>query len=212
MSSNNLSSIAVVNQSNKEVSKRDLNPAVFGLESDNGFVHRVYASLASAQRAGTSKVKDCSEVSGGGKKPFKQKGTGRARQGTTRAAQMRHGGTHHGPNADTSFVSRINKKERRRAMCLVLSDCIRAGKITVVDKIELAEAKTKSFVEVMSSFEASTALFVTAEANNNLELSSRNIPNAKVVLDGQVSLHDLLKSKRVILTEAAVDKLEERLS
>jgi len=207
-----MSSIAVVNQSNKEVSKRDLNPAVFGLDADDGFVHRVYASLASAQRLGTSAVKDCSQVSGGGKKPFKQKGTGRARQGTNRAAQMRHGGTHHGPNANTSFVSRINKKERRRALCLVLSDCIRAGKITVVDKIELSEAKTKSFIDVMSALDASTGLFVTAEANNNLELSSRNIPNTKVVLDGQVTLHDLLKSKHVILTEAAVDKLEERLS
>jgi len=207
-----MSSISVVDQSNKEVSTRDLNPAVFGLESDDGFVHRVYASLASAQRAGTSKVKDCSEVSGGGKKPFKQKGTGRARQGTTRAAQMRHGGTHHGPQADTAFDSRINKKERRRAMCLVLSDCVRAGKVTVVNKIELAEAKTKGFIEVMSSLEAGTGLVVLGEANNNLELSSRNVPNTKVVLDGQVTIHDLLKSKRVILTEAAVDKLEERLS
>jgi len=207
-----MSSISVVDQSNKEVSTRDLNPAVFGLEADDGFVHRVYASLASAQRAGTSKVKDCSEVSGGGKKPFKQKGTGRARQGTTRAAQMRHGGTHHGPNADTSFASRINKKERRRAMCLVLSDCLRAGKLTVVNKIELAEAKTKGFVNVMSSLEANSGLIVVAEPDNNLELSSRNVPNTKVVLDGQITIHDLLKSKRVILTEAAVDKLEERLS
>ncbi|RLL53487.1 50S ribosomal protein L4 [Mariprofundus sp. EBB-1] len=207
-----MSTISVVDQANKEVSTRDLNPAVFGLESDDGFVHRVYAALASAQRAGTSKVKDCSEVSGGGKKPFKQKGTGRARQGTTRAAQMRHGGTHHGPQANTSFESRINKKERRRAMCLVLSDCLRAGKVTVVNKIELAETKTKGFVEVMTSLEASTALIVLGEENNNLELSSRNVPNTKVVLDGQVTIHDLLKSKRVILTEAAVDKLEERLS
>jgi len=207
-----MSTISVVDQANKEVSTRDLNPAVFGLESDDGFVHRVYASLASAQRAGTSKVKDCSEVSGGGKKPFKQKGTGRARQGTTRAAQMRHGGTHHGPQANTAFDSRINKKERRRAMCLVLSDCLRAGKVTVVNKIELAETKTKGFVDVMTSLEASTALVVLGEANNNLELSSRNVPNTKVVLDGQVTIHDLLKSKRVILTEAAVDKLEERLS
>lgn len=207
-----MSSISVVDQSNKEVSTRELNPAVFGLESDDGFVHRVYASLASAQRAGTSKVKDCSEVSGGGKKPFKQKGTGRARQGTTRAAQMRHGGTHHGPQANTAFESRVNKKERRRAMCLVLSDCLRAGKITVVNKIELAEAKTKGFIDVMSSLEANTGLVVLAEANNNLELSSRNVPNTKVVLDGQVNIHDLLKSKHVILTEAAVDKLEERLS
>jgi len=207
-----MSTIAIVDQSNKKVGKRDLNPAVFGLDEDSGFVHRVYASLASAQRAGTSSVKDRSEVSGGGKKPFKQKGTGRARQGTTRAAQMRHGGVAHGPNANTSFVSRVNKKERRKALCLVLSDCVRQGKLTVVDKLELAEAKTKGFVEVQDALNANSGLFVLAESNNNVELSSRNVPNTSVMLDGQLNIHALLKSKHVILTEAAVDKLEERLS
>jgi len=207
-----MSSIAIVDQSNKEVGTRDLNPAVFGLDSDDGFVHRVYASLALAQRGGTSAVKDRSEVSGGGKKPFKQKGTGRARQGSTRAAQMRHGGTAHGPNANTSFDSRVNKKERRRALCLVLSDCVRQGKVTVVDKIELAEVKTKGFIAVQTALNADAGLFVLAEANTNVELSSRNVPNASVVLDGQVNIHNLLKSKQVILTAAAVDHLEERLS
>jgi len=207
-----MANISVVDQNNKEVGTRELNAAVFGLESDAGYVHRVYASLASAQRGGTSKVKDCSEVSGGGKKPFKQKGTGRARQGTTRAAQMRHGGTHHGPQANTAFVSRINKKERRRALCLVLSDCVREGKLTVVDKLELNEIKTKGFIDMLTALETSSGLFVLAEANNNVELSGRNVPNTKVILDGQVTIHDLLKSKRVILTAAAVDKLEERLS
>jgi len=207
-----MSTISIVDQNNKEVGTRDLNPAVFGLDADDGFVHRVYASLALAQRGGTSAVKDRSEVSGGGKKPFKQKGTGRARQGSTRAAQMRHGGTAHGPNADTSFVSRVNKKERRRALCLVLSACVREGKLTVVDKLELAEARTKGFVAVQSALNADSGLFVLAEADHNLELSSRNIPNTSVVLDGQVNIHNLLKSKHVILTEAAVDHLEERLS
>ncbi|GAV21405.1 large subunit ribosomal protein L4 [Mariprofundus micogutta] len=207
-----MAKITIVDQNNKEVGQRELNPAVFGLESDAGFVHRVYASLASAQRAGTSATKTVADVSGGGKKPFKQKGTGRARQGTTRAHHMRHGGTAHGPNANTSFDSRVNKKERRRALCLVLSDCVRDGKLTVVDKLELAEIKTKAFVDMMASLEATTGLFVLAENNSNVELSGRNVPNTKVILDGQVSLHDLLKSKRVILTAAAVDKLEERLS
>ncbi len=207
-----MSSIAIVDQNNNEVGKRDLNPAVFGLDADAGFVHRVYASLAQAQRGGTSKVKDRSEVSGGGKKPFKQKGTGRARQGTTRATQMRHGGIAHGPNADTSFVSRVNKKERRRALCVALSDFVRQGKLTVVDKIELAEVKTKGFVAVQSALNADAALFVLAEKNHNVELSSRNVPNSSVILDGQINLHNLLKSKHVVLTEAAVEKLEERLS
>jgi len=207
-----MSSIAIVDQHNKEIGKRELNPAVFGLDADAGFVHRVYASLAQAQRGGTSKVKDRSEVSGGGKKPFKQKGTGRARQGTTRATQMRHGGIAHGPNADTSFVSRVNRKERRRALCLALSDCLRQGKLTVVDKIELPEVKTKGFVAVQSALNADSGLFVLAEADHNVELSSRNVPNTSVILDGQINLHNLLKSKHVVLTEAAVEKLEERLS
>lgn len=207
-----MANITIVDQNNKEVGKRELNPSVFGLESDAGFVHRVYASLASAQRAGTSATKTVANVSGGGKKPFKQKGTGRARQGTTRAHHMRHGGTAHGPNADTSFVSRINKKERRRALCLVLSDCVREGKLTVVNKLELDAPKTKAFVEVLGALEANSGLFVLAEANSNVELSGRNIPRTKVILDGQMTIHDLLKCERVILTEAAVDKLEERLS
>ncbi|ATX78787.1 LSU ribosomal protein L4P [Mariprofundus aestuarium] len=207
-----MAKITIVDQNNKEVSKRELNPAVFGLESDAGFVHRVYASLASAQRGGTSATKTVANVSGGGKKPFKQKGTGRARQGTTRAAQMRHGGTAHGPNADTTFDSRINRKERRRAMCLVLSDCLREGKLTVVNKLELEAPKTKSFVEVLGALETTSGLFVLDSANSNVELSGRNIPHTKVVLDGQMTIHDLLKCERVILTEAAVDKLEERLS
>ena len=207
-----MAKITIVDQNNKEVSKRELNPAVFGLDADDGFVHRVYASLASAQRGGTSAVKTVAQVSGGGKKPFKQKGTGRARQGTTRAAQMRHGGTHHGPNADTTFVSRVNKKERRRALCLVLSDCVRSGKLTVVNKLELEAPKTKAFIEVLGALETTSGLFVLDTANSNVELSGRNIPHTKVVLDGQMTIHDLLKCERVILTEAAVDKLEERLS
>jgi len=207
-----MASISIVDQNNKEVSTRELNPAVFGLDADEGFVHKVYAALASAQRAGTSATKSVGDVSGGGKKPFKQKGTGRARQGTTRAHQMRHGGTAHGPNADTSFATRVNKKERRRALCLALSDCLREGKLTVVDKLELPEVKTKSFVAVQTALNAESGLFVLAENDSNVELSSRNIPNTSVVLDGQINLHNLLKSKRVVLTAAVVDKLEERLS
>jgi len=195
-----MAKISIVDQNNKEVSKRELNPAVFGLDSDAGFVHRVYASLASAQRAGTSAVKTVAQVSGGGKKPFKQKGTGRARQGTTRAAQMRHGGTHHGPNADTSFVSRMNKKERRRALCLVLSDCVREGKLTVVDNLELEAPKTKDFLKVLGALEATSGLFVLDAENSNVEFSGRHIPSTKGVLDRQMTIHDLQHCELVCQT------------
>ncbi|HXH72879.1 MAG TPA: 50S ribosomal protein L4 [Mariprofundaceae bacterium] len=206
-----MAKIDIVDQANKKVGTRELNAAVFGLESDEGFVHRVYATLASAQRAGTRGTKTRADVSGGGKKPFKQKGTGRARQGSTRAAQWRHGGTAHGPQPGF-YETRVNKKERRRALCLVLSDALREGKLSVVDKLELKAIKTKDMAGVLKAFNANAGLVVLAEGNREVELSGRNIPNTKVVLDGQLNIHDLLKSDRVILTEAAIAKLEERLS
>ncbi len=202
--------IAVVDQNNKQVSKRVLNSAIFGLEADAGFVHRVLTALAAAQRAGTHSTKSRSEVSGGGRKPFRQKGTGRARQGTTRATQMRHGAIAHGPKPRT-YETRINRKERRRALCLVLSDHARSGSLTVVDKLELKAPKTKDFVRVLDALEAMNSLVVLAEENQPVMLSGRNVPGTKIVLDGQLNLHDLMKYERLILTEAAVEKLEGRL-
>lgn len=207
-----MAEITIVDQSNKVVGKRELSLAIFGLDADTTFVHRVYTALASSQRFGTRKVKDRSEVSGGGKKPWKQKGTGRARAGSNRQAQWRHGGTAHGPSALSDFGTRINRKERRRALCLALSDCLREGKLTVVDKLEFSEAKTKVFVQTLNTLGITSGLIVLSESNKAVELSGRNVPNTQVVLDGQVSLHDLLKSKSVVLTAAAVDNLEERLA
>ena len=205
-----MTAVKIVDQNNKEVGSRDLNENVFGLEADNGLVHRVYNALARAQRAGTHATKDIADVSGGGKKPFKQKGTGRARQGTTRAAQMRHGGTAHGPQPH-DYNTRINKKERRLAVALVLSDAIREGRLIVLNKLELAEAKTKSFVSVREALNVESGLFVLAENNSNVELSGRNIPHTKVVLDGQMNLHDMLKFDHLVVTEDALSNLEKRL-
>lgn len=207
-----MAKIDIVDQANKKVGTRELNAAVFGLDADAGFVHRVYSSLALAQRAGTSGSKTRSTVSGGGKKPFKQKGTGRARQGTTRATQMRHGAIAHGPHAETTFTSRINKKERQRAVRLVLSDALREGRLIVLDKLEFKAPKTQDFVAVADAISANNGLFVLAEANNAVELSGRNIPNTKIVMNGQLNLHDLLKYDRLVMTEAAVSKIEETLS
>jgi large subunit ribosomal protein L4 len=203
--------ISVVDQNNKAVGKQKLNDAVFGLEPDATFVHRVYSALSEVQRAGTHSTKTRAEVSGGGKKPWKQKGTGRARQGSTRAAQWRHGGTAHGPRPH-AYATRINKNERRRAICLALSGHVRDGRITVLDKLELAGIKTKDFVKVMQNLEVSNGLVVLAEDNREVMLSGRNVKHAKVVLDGQMNLHDLLKYDHLVLTKAAVEKLEGRLS
>jgi len=205
-----VTAVKIVDQNNKEVGSRDLNEKVFGLEADNGLVHRVYSALARAQRAGTHSTKTVADVSGGGKKPFKQKGTGRARQGTTRAAQMRHGGVAHGPQPH-DYNTRINKKERRLATALVLSDALREGRLIVLNKLELKEAKTKSFIAVRDALKVESGLFVLAENNNEVELSGRNVPLSKVVLDGQMNLHDMLKFDHLVVTEDALSNLEKRL-
>jgi large subunit ribosomal protein L4 len=203
--------VTVVDQTNKKVGKHTLNDAVFGLEPDSGFLHRVYTELASARRSGTHSVKSRGEVSGGGRKPWKQKGTGRARSGSTRSALWRHGGIAHGPNPH-GYDSRINKKERRRAICLALSGHVRAGSLTVVDKLEFETIKTKDFVRLQDSLEARNGLFVLGEESRELMLSGRNVPNTKIVLDGQLNLHDLLRYDRLVLTRTAAGKLEERLA
>jgi len=205
-----VTAVKIVDQNNKEVGSRDLNEKVFGLEADNGLVHRVYQALARTQRVGTHSTKTVADVSGGGKKPFKQKGTGRARQGTTRAAQMRHGGVAHGPQPH-DYNTRINKKERRLAVALVLSDAIRAGRLIVLNKLELDAAKTTSFVSVREALSVESGLFVLAESNSNVELSGRNIPHTKVVLDGQMNLHDMLKFDHLVVTEDALSNIEKRL-
>ncbi|MDT8376899.1 MAG: 50S ribosomal protein L4 [Mariprofundaceae bacterium] len=207
-----MAKIDIVDQSNTKVGTRELNAAVFGLETDAGFVHRVYASLASAQRFGNSKTKTRSEVSGGGKKPFKQKGTGRARQGSTRATQLRHGGIPHGPHGSSTFTSRLNKKERQRAVRLVLSDALREGRLVVLDKLELTEPKTRDFVAVTEALSPVSGLYILGEANSAVQLSGRNVRNAKIVLNGQMNLHDLLKYDRLVMTEAAVANIEESLA
>ncbi len=203
--------IAIVDQSNREVGKYKLNDAVFGLEPDAGFVHRVYVALAAAQRAGTHKTKGRSEVSGGGKKPWKQKGTGRARQGSIRATQWRHGAVAHGPTP-RSYATRINKKERRRALCMALSASVRDGRLTVLDKLQLEAVRTRDFVRCLKALNVEKGLIVLDRGNREIMLSSRNVPNTKVVLDGQLNLHDLLKYDRLVLTRAAVEKLEGRLA
>jgi len=205
-----MAAVKIVDQNNKEVGSRDLNDEIFGLDSDSGFVHRVYSALARAQRAGTHSTKTVADVSGGGKKPFKQKGTGRARQGTTRAAQMRHGGVAHGPQPH-DYNTRINKKERRLAVAMVLSDAIREERLIVVNKLELDAVKTKSFLAVRDALEVTSGLFVLASSNKEVELSGRNVPHSKVVLDGQMNLHDLLKFDRVVMTEDALVNVEKRL-
>lgn len=205
-----MAEVKIVDQNNKKVGTRELSDDIFGLETDAGLVHRVYNALARTQRAGTHSTKTVADVSGGGKKPFKQKGTGRARQGTTRAAQMRHGGVAHGPQPH-DYNTRINKKERRRAVAVVLSDAIREGRLIVVKKLALKESKTKAFIKVRDKLKVTSGLFVLAENNEAVELSGRNVPLSKIVLDGQMNLHDMLKFDHLVVTEDALTNIEKRL-
>lgn len=205
-----MAEINIVDQNNKKVGTRQLADNVFGLEEDNTLVHRVYSALASAQRAGTHATKDIADVSGGGKKPLKQKGSGRARQGTTRAAQMRHGGTAHGPQPH-GYETRINKKERRRAVALVLSDAVREGRLIVLNTIEFEATKTKSFISMRDALQVTSGLFVLGANNDAVALSGRNIPHIKVVRDGEMNLHDMLKFDHLVITEDALSNIEKRL-
>jgi len=206
-----MAEIQVVDQHNSVVGSRQLNDAIFALDANPGLVHRVYSALAGAQRGGSHNTKTRAEVSGGGKKPWKQKGTGRARQGSTRSAQWRHGGVAHGPHGH-DYETRVNRKERQLALRLVLSDLVREDKLVVIDKLEMPEVKTKAFAAIASCLNAEVGLFVVTEESRNVTLSGRNIPRCDVVLDGQVNLHALMKYHKVVMTTDAVSKLEERLS
>ena len=195
----------------KKVGEIDLKDEVFaGPVNDHLFWEVVKAKLAS-DRSGTHAVKNRSLVSGGGKKPWKQKGTGRARAGSTRGTQWRHGGIAHGPKPH-GYATRMNKNERRRALCLALSSHVRDGRITVLDKLELKNIKTSDFVQVMQKLDISNGLVVLGDESREVMLSGRNVKHAKVVLDGQMNLHDLLKFDHLVLTKAAIEKLEGRLS
>ncbi|MBF0281326.1 MAG: 50S ribosomal protein L4 [Zetaproteobacteria bacterium] len=205
-----MTEINIVDQANNVVGKRALNPEVFGLEGNPGFVHRVYSALSAAQRFGNHSTKTRAEVSGGGKKPWKQKGTGRARQGSTRSTQWRHGGIAHGPKTH-GYETRLNKKERRHALKLVLSDALRSGKLILVNSLTFDVPKTKAFVTVANALNVSSGLYVLGSENNAVALSGRNIPNTKIVMDGQLNIQDLLKFKQIVLTTEALDKIEGNL-
>jgi len=203
--------INIVDQNNKAVGKRELSAAVFGLESDPGFIHRVLVALQAGQRAGTHATKTRSTISGGGKKPWKQKGTGRARTSSTRSIIWRHGAIAHGPQP-RSYDKSLNRRERRRALCLALSEHVRAGTLVVVDKFDLPEIKTQAFTAILSALEVGKGLLVLDAENREVQLSARNLPYTKVVRDGQVNLQDLLSCDKIVVTASAIDQLDKRLS
>lgn len=187
----------------------ELDDAIFSIEPNQDVVHRIVKNQLANKRQGTSKVKGRSEVSGGGRKPYRQKGTGRARQGSIRAGNHVGGGVIFGP-VPRDYSYKTNKKMRRLAMKSVLSQALSADRIKVLDKLELKEIKTKEMVNTINNLELQgTALFIMAEPNRNVEKSAANIKDVKTALVNTMNVYDLLKYRNIIFTNEAVDKVQE---
>ena len=203
-----MANVSVYNIEGKEVGSIELNDAVFGVEVNEHLVHMAVVNQLANNRQGTQSAKTRSEVSGGGRKPWRQKGTGHARQGSTRAPQWTGGGVVFAPvPRDYSF--KMNKKEKRIALLSALSSKVAESKIVVLDEFKLDEIKTKKFVEVMNNLKVENALVVLEGENKNVVLSGRNIPSVKVTATNEINTYDVLKYTTLVVTKAAVEKLEE---
>ena len=203
-----MAKVSVLNMEGKQVDEIELNDAVFGVEVNEHLVHMAVVNQLANNRQGTQSAKTRSEVSGGGRKPWRQKGTGHARQGSTRSPQWTGGGVVFAPKPrDYSF--KMNKKEKRAALCSALSSKVAESQIIVLDEFKLDEIKTKKFVEVMNNLKASKALVVLEGENKNVVLSGRNIPTVKVTATNEINTYDVLKYETLVVTKAAVEKLEE---
>ena len=203
-----MAKVSVYNIDGKEVGSIELNDAVFGVEVNEHLVHLAVVNQLANKRQGTQSAKTRSEVSGGGGKPWRQKGTGHARQGSTRAPQWTGGGVVFAPKPrDYSF--KMNKKEKKIALLSALSSKVNDSKIVVLDSFNLDEIKTKKFAEVMNNIKVSNALFVIEGENKNVVLSGRNIPTVKVSATNEINTYDVLKYDTLVVTKAAVEKLEE---
>ena len=203
-----MANVSVYNIEGKEVGSIELNDAVFGVEINEHLVHMAVVNQLANNRQGTQSAKTRSEVSGGGRKPWRQKGTGHARQGSTRSPQWTGGGVVFAPKPrDYSF--KMNKKEKRIALLSALSSKVADNKIVVLDSFNLDEVKTKKFAEVMSNLKVDKALVVIEGENKNVVLSGRNIPTVKVSATNEINTYDVLKYETLVVTKAAVEKLEE---
>ena len=203
-----MANVSVYNMEGKEVGSIELNDAVFGVEVNEHLVHMAVVNQLANNRQGTQSAKTRSEVSGGGRKPWRQKGTGHARQGSTRAPQWTGSGIVFAPKPrDYSF--KMNKKEKRIALLSALSSKVAESKIVVLDEFKLDEIKTKKFVEVMNNLKVENALVVLEGENKNVVLSGRNIPSVKVTATNEINTYDVLKYTTLVVTKAAVEKLEE---
>lgn len=203
-----MAKVSVYNMEGKEVDTMELNDSVFGVEVNEHLVHMAVVQQLANNRQGTQKAKTRSEVSGGGRKPWRQKGTGHARQGSTRAPQWTGGGVVFAPvPRDYSF--KMNKKEKRAALKSALTSRVEEKKFIVIDEISFADMKTKNMANMLKNLEVSKALVVLEDGNTNAEVSARNIADVKTAKTNTINVYDILKYNTVIATKAAVASIEE---
>ena len=203
-----MANVSVYNMEGKEVGTMELNDAVFGVEINDHLVHLAVVRQLANNRQGTQKAKTRSEVSGGGRKPWRQKGTGHARQGSTRAPQWAGCGVVFAPTP-RDYSLKMNKKERRAALKSVLTSRVQENKLIVLDELKLDEVKTKAMQNVLNNLNVSKALVVLADNDANVVLSTRNIPDVVTALPNTINVYDVLKYNTVILTKASAAAIEE---
>ncbi len=203
-----MATVSVYNMEGNEVGTIELSDAVFGVDVNEHLVHMAVVAQLANKRQGTQKAKTRSEVSGGGRKPWRQKGTGHARQGSTRAPQWTGGGVVFAP-VPRDYTIRLNKKEKRVALKSALTSRLQENKLIVVDELKFDEIKTKNFVNVMNNLKADKALVVLNENDANVVMSARNIPTVKTALTNTINVYDILKYNTLILTKDAVATIEE---
>jgi large subunit ribosomal protein L4 len=203
-----MANVAVYNMEGKEVDKIELNDSIFGVEINEHLVHMAVLQQLANKRQGTQKAKTRSEVRGGGRKPWRQKGTGHARQGSTRSPQWTGGGIVFAPKPrDYSF--KMNKKEKNLALKSVLTTKVAENKFIVVDGLSFDEIKTKNMVNVLKNLEVKKALVVTDDDNKNVTLSSRNIPGVKTAFTNTINVYDILKYDKMVVAKDVISKIEE---
>ncbi len=203
-----MANVSVYNMEGKEVGTIELSDAVFGVEVNEHLVHMAVVSQLANKRQGTQKAKTRSEVSGGGRKPWRQKGTGHARQGSTRAPQWTGGGVVFAPTP-RDYTIKLNKKERRLALKSVLTAKVQENKFIVLDELKFDEIKTKNFQAVLNNLNVNKAMVVINDNDKNVVMSAKNIPNVITAQTNTINVYDILKYNTMIVTKAAVETIQE---
>lgn len=205
-----MATVEVYNTRGDKVSTTDLPDAVFNVPVKSAVIHQVVNAQLAARRAGTATVKNRGDITGSTHKLYRQKGTGRARKGDIKSPLLRGGGVIFGPHP-RSYSQKVTKKVRKLALKMALSSKLMADEVMVLDGFDMEQVKTKAFVETMKGLKADNALIVTAEKNNTLSLSSRNVPGSKVLCSDGLNVYDILKYKKLVLLEGAIKSIEGRL-